>query len=100
MSFIQTLFAPQDVVSAVPDNGIAALQSSSDAAPAGPQRHHDAQTTLLLLSTATSRSLIPSHDCKTSSVFAPSNGDGFTSGGLPSLRTGQAGILKVPLLGC
>ena len=38
----------------------------------------------------------PSQSLSTCSLFCPSSGDGFTGGGLPSKRTGQAGMRERP----
>ena len=51
-------------------------------------------TTASARSFSTSAALRPSHPVSTSPVCCPSTGDGRTLGGLPSTRTGQAGILN------
>lgn len=48
---------------------------------------------------STSPGSIPSHDRSTSLVCCPSAGDVSSRGGLPSTRTGHAGILKSPCVG-
>src|SRR6516162_3010862 len=50
-------------------------------------------------SQASSLASIPSHEPSTSSTCWPSSGDGLTVGAAPSKRTGQAGILTLPVVG-
>ncbi len=57
------------------------------------------QTMPSFRSAATSPGAMPSQLPSTSSTFWPSTGDGLTLGGTPSKRTGQAGILTLPVVG-
>src|SRR5437764_1005292 len=42
----------------------------------------------------------PSQEPSTSSLCCPNSGEGLTRGGVPSNRTGQAGIITLPVVGC